>query len=132
VISFFFRFSFQHLTALLVWHLMAGMNANLVTDAKFALVVAERGKEKAGISVQANWQDFLSNVKGKCYPPEGNTTIHENVWLIPLATGLPFLAELIDWGKSYSVAIRILFLAEAPTWIKYPPDAEAKPSQPTS
>ena len=56
--------------------------------------------------------------------PEGTQKIHENVWLLPLANGLPFLAKLIDWGNSYSIPIRILFLAELPIWIKYPPDAK--------
>jgi hypothetical protein len=50
--------------------------------------------------------------------------VHENVWLIPLADGLPFLAKLIDWGGSDGVSIRILFLAEASNWIKYPPAAK--------
>jgi hypothetical protein len=110
------------------------MNENLVTDAKFAFVVAERQKYVPGMgsSVQSNWQDFLNNVRNNVYLPEGTETIHENFWLIPLANGLPFLAHLIRLGDSYSVPIRILFLANVPTWIKYPPDAptadESKPS----
>jgi hypothetical protein len=107
------------------------MNENLVTDAKYAFVVAEREKYHPGIGTEANWQHFLANIRDSTYPPAETLTIHDNIWLIPLATGLKFLSDLTKWGESYSVPIRILFLAEAPTWIKYPPDAKEKTSQPT-
>jgi hypothetical protein len=112
---------------------MASMNANLGTDAKYAFVIAERQKYVPGIGshVQANWQDFLKIVQDTGHLPADCTTIHENIWLIPLATGLPFVSELIQAGAKHSVAIRILFLNDTPTWLKYPPDDEAKPSQPT-
>lgn len=121
------RQHFWHLTTLRFPCVMAHVNPNLVTDAKLALVVAEQQprKDAKGARVEANWQEFLTNVKGRCTPPEKTTKIHENVWLIPLATGLPFLAELIQWGNAYSVPIRILFLAESPDWIEYPPTDKA-------
>src|ERR1700722_14996664 len=109
------------------------MNENLVTNAKYEFVGAERQPNDVGIgvSVLANWQHFVGNIKQNTIPPEGTQTIHDNIWLIELSNGLPFLTKLIEWGESYSVSIRILFLAEAPTWIKYPPDAQAKPSKDT-
>jgi hypothetical protein len=125
---------FQHLTRLSFSSLLVGMNANLVTDAKFAFVIAERKEYKVGGGNEhiRQWTDFLGNVKMYSTPPEGTQKIHENVWLIPLSSGLPFLSQLIDWGGSSGVSIRILFLEEAPNWIKYPPDAkpadETKPS----
>lgn len=102
------------------------MNANLVTDAKFALVIAERLKYRpsTGNDHLKNWSNFEGNIKQNVLQPEGTQTIHDNIWLIPLSNGLPFLAELLRWGGSYSIPIRILFLAEAPEWIKYPPDAK--------
>jgi hypothetical protein len=106
------------------------MNSNLDADVKFALVVAERGKhEIGGGNVHlSNWQTFLSNIHNNAYPPKDATKIHENIWLIPLSSGLPFLGDLIRRATNDGVSIRVLFLAEAPNWIKYPPDAEAKPS----
>ena len=101
------------------------MNENLVTDAKFAFVVAERQKNIPGVGVQANWQEFLKTVADTAHPPVGTQTIHENIWLIPLATGLPFVSELIRCSGDWSVSIRILFLAQPPVWIKYPPDAKS-------
>jgi hypothetical protein len=110
------------------------MNANLVTDAKLALVIAE-GKPPLVPNMNdrapTQWQFFVAKVGELGTPPAGTLTIHENVWLIPLANGLPFATKLIEWAQSYSVSIRILFLTEVPVWIKYPPDAEEKPSQAT-
>jgi hypothetical protein len=104
-------------------------NKNLLTDAKFALVIAERQKyvQGMGVSVQANWQQFSESVRNNAQPPEGTETIHDNYWLIPLATGLPFLATLIRLGDSYSVPIHILFVEESPVWIKYPPNEKQLP-----
>jgi hypothetical protein len=103
------------------------MNANLVTDAKFAFVVAE-GKPPLvpdrPDDAPTQWQFFVRKARELESPLEGMQKIHENVWLLPLATGLPFLTKLIEWAGSYEVSIRILFLAEAPNWIKYPPDTK--------
>jgi hypothetical protein len=126
------RQPFQHLTTAGVFHLIAGMNANLVTDAKFAFVVAEWNyKQWQGNDHKEKWQQFLSAIQRNAKLPAGMQTIHENVWLLPLANGLPFLANLIEWARSYEIPIRILFLAEAPDWIKYPPDATEAVSQTT-
>jgi hypothetical protein len=107
------------------------MNANLVTDAKFAFVVAE-GKPPLVASrfddAPTKWQFFVANTQKLDPPPAGTQKIHENIWLIPLSIGLPFLTELIECSRGQSVTLRILFLAESPEWItypiKYPPDAK--------
>jgi hypothetical protein len=104
------------------------MNENLVTDAKFAFVIAE-GKPPLVPDrtdrAPTQWQFFVGKVRELESLTEGMQKIHENVWLIPLATGLPFLTKLIEWAGSFGVSIRILFLAEAPIWIKYPPDTKS-------
>jgi hypothetical protein len=104
------------------------MNPNFENPAKFAFVVAEKEEyQKVGSTEpMRQWTGFLDNVQRSSQMPEGTQKIHENVWLIPLATGLPFLTKLIDWGEASGVSIRILFLAEAPNWIKYPPTSMPK------
>jgi hypothetical protein len=99
------------------------MNANLVTDAKYALVIAERKEFRSALGTEPTrqWLDFLGNVQRTADSPSGTQKIHENVWLLPLATGLPFLGKLVDWSGSFEVSIRILFLEEVPNWIEYPP-----------
>ena len=97
---------------------------------KLAFVIAAYPKEPTlnGRESRENWLDFVGNLQRHGRPPAGMQTLHDNVWLIPLANGLPFLNELIQLGHSYSVPINILFLEDAPTWITYPP---AKPEKPT-
>jgi hypothetical protein len=100
---------------------------NTHPESKFAFVVAERPKHDPAQPINdvgMNWTDFLVNVQNIAKPPEGMQKIHDNIWLIPLANGLPFLAGLIQWGGAYRVQIRILFLDEAPNWLQYPPPAE--------
>jgi hypothetical protein len=99
-------------------------------QAKYAFVVAERPNydPAGGVHDPAkNWSDFLVNIQNVPRRPEGIETIHDNIWLLQLSNGLPFLAELIRWGGAYQIAIRILFLAEVPNWLQYPSPAE-KPS----
>jgi hypothetical protein len=102
------------------------MCENLVSDAKIAVVIAEREKYVPGIGslAQKNWLNFLDDVQNNGRQPADATMIHENIWLIPVATGLPFVSELIGAGGRHSVAIRILFLNDIPAWIEYPPIAK--------
>jgi hypothetical protein len=94
-----------------------------------ALVVAEIPKGKRGFDRRTNWQDFVTNVENNVYLPEGTQAIHDNIWLIQLSNGLPFLAEILKWSRPSEVTIRILFLQETPAWLEYrsagPPAAEA-------
>jgi len=116
---------FHRLTSPVSGRLIPGMNIHL--EPKFAFVVAERPKYNPASGVpdpEEKWQGFLGNAKNIPKPPEGMQKIHDNVWLMPLATGLPFLGQLIQWADSYRVAIRILFVDEAPNWLQYPPPAD--------
>jgi hypothetical protein len=89
-------------------------------------VLAERQKyvKGGGNAHISSWQDFVTNIRNNTSPPSKTITIHENVWLIPLANGLPFLGDLVRRAESCQIPMRVLFLEEEPTWIKYPPDAK--------
>jgi hypothetical protein len=115
------------LTTVVFWRFLAGMN-----NAKYALLIAQPHKEDKWFYVSDSWKNFLTNLQQNI-PPAGKTErIAENVWLIHLESELPVLSTLIDTLRSYTIPIRLLFLEDAPDWIKYPPDAETKPSQATS
>jgi len=96
-------------------------NTDLDADIKFALVIAERAKYEQGNGNAhiGRWQNFLKNVQDNLAPPEGTTTIHENVWLIPVDGGLIFLGSLLRMAESGAIPTRVLFLAESPVWIQY-------------
>jgi hypothetical protein len=100
-------------------------------NAKFALVIAEPTKPLPGVDAVRKWKEFLYNIQTNLRPSEAILKIHENVWLIPLDTEMRFLTQLFDWAYGVEIRLRILFLDAEPNWIKYPPDAEAKPSQAT-
>jgi hypothetical protein len=97
-------------------------------QAKFAFVIAERPKYNPGEPEPVEqWTKFLSNIQ-KIHTPHPNTeTIHENVWLIPLKTELPFVSKLVEWAASCHIPLYIQFLDDKPDWIKYPPDAAPGP-----
>ena len=96
------------------------MNTNLDADIKFALVIAERSKYEQGNGNAhiTKWHYFLKNVQDNLTPPEGMTSIHENVWLIPVDKGLIFLGSLLRLAENGAIPIRVLFLAESPIWIQ--------------
>ncbi len=93
-------------------------------NAKIALVIAEPIKSKAGYADQDTWRSFLASIQKNVKQIEGIDCFHENVWQIPLDNGLPFLVELLRWAGGIGIQIRVLFLEEAPDWIKYPPDVQ--------
>ena len=100
------------------------MNADSVVDAKFAFVVAEQPPyvPGGGNQQQRDWQDFSITVQREGRPPERMKMMGANVWLLALADGLLFLAQLIKWGEQYRIPLRILFLAKEPDWIMHPPE----------
>jgi hypothetical protein len=101
-------------------------------NAEFALVIAERLPSGATNDPQGReWGNFLSTIRTSGKPPAKTKTLHENVWLIPLENGIPFLGKLIDWASTEPIRLNILFLDEEPGWIKYPPDA-SKPDEKTA
>jgi hypothetical protein len=126
--AFFMRpRSFPYLTTVYFGYLMNGMNP--VPQPKYALAIAEGTPPLVQArfdDAPTQWQFFVANAKTLESLPKDTIKIHENVWLIPLATGIPFLAKLIESCPTYSVSIRVIFLEEIPKWIKYPPNASPK------
>jgi hypothetical protein len=97
---------------------------NVSRNAKFALVIAEAKKNEHGESDAGSWSEFLSNVPRRARPSPETQTIHDNVWLIPMNTGIPFLVRLFDLSNGSGILLRILFLDAEPDWIQYPPDTK--------
>ena len=95
---------------------------NLSQNARFALVIAEAVKNNYWQADQTQWANFVANIRKNAQPPVGSLTIHENVWQIPLANGIPFLGKLVEVAEEMNIPLRILFLDATPDWIKCPPD----------
>jgi hypothetical protein len=101
---------------------------------KFAIVICEPSKTNGHADMQ-KWKQFLVNIPQGLQQNANIERIHENVWLIHLNTDLLPLFEIVQLYQASSMPVRVLFLEESPTWLKYPPDAkpadESKPSQTT-
>ncbi len=110
--------AFCHLTTLRFEPFLAGMN-----NAKFALVIAGSLSHQYGGPDEGQWRSFLASIQKNVPPDEGTLRIRENVWQIPLDTGMPFLSKLFDWASGMRIPMHILFLDEKPDWIQYPPAA---------
>jgi len=94
-------------------------------NVKFALLVASKPPYNPMTNPQElAYIDFLNNMPRIEQPPPDTEKIHDNVWLIPLSTGMPFLSSLCVYAKAWNVPHRILFLDEKPEWIKWPPPDE--------
>jgi hypothetical protein len=94
-------------------------------NVKFALVIAERPKYDAKTNPhEFAWADFLTNMPKNAKPTPDTETIDDNVWLIPLSTGMLFLNQLVGLANDRHIRLRILFLDEVPGWIKVPPNAQ--------
>jgi hypothetical protein len=105
-------------------------------NSRFALVIAERPPSDMNDVPISRWDRFLDDIQKNIKPCRGMQKIHENVWLLPLETGIPFLGRLMEWADGYHIPLRILFLDEEPDWIKIPPDpappAHLEASKPTT
>jgi hypothetical protein len=94
--------------------------------AKFALVIAGSDLQDFSDRRQA-LGEFLANLQNSRPQPTSTKKLHDNVWLIDLSNGLPYLGSLTEWSHSSKLRLHILFLASEPDWITYPPDDEATP-----
>ncbi|HZL79341.1 MAG TPA: hypothetical protein VFC17_10860 [Candidatus Limnocylindrales bacterium] len=94
-------------------------------NAKFALVIGEPPKNSFREPNLEKWKDFLGCVPQFARPNKETKMIHENVWLIPLDSGMRFLAQLFDLANGKNIPLRILFLDEEPDWLQYPKLDEA-------
>jgi len=100
---------------------------NCSRNEKFALVIATVSKTGSITADKMNWQNFAESIpKNTCTIGE-NANYRQNLWQIPLETDLLFLAELARLAGKYGISINVAYLAEAPIWIKYPPDATETP-----
>ncbi len=98
---------------------------NVSHNAKFALVIAEFRKNEHGETDAKGWSEFLADVPRLARPNQETQKIHDNVWLIPLDKGIPFLVRLFDLSNGSGILLRILFLDAEPDWIQYPPEAKS-------
>ncbi len=96
---------------------------NPIPNVKFAFVIAEAPKYPSATEPERTWQSFLTNVRNIQAPHEKTTTIHDNVWLIPLSTEMTFLTTLFGLANDWNIPLRILFLNDEPDWIRYPKPA---------
>jgi hypothetical protein len=97
---------------------------NQLNTAKFALVIAEYSKNIHDAPDTLKWQEFLGTATLPFPTTEHSARIHENIWLIPLHSEMPFLSALFLRAHEKGIPLRVLFLDEPPDWIKYPPDAQ--------
>ena len=89
-------------------------------NAAYAFVIAEPPPRGAVAVPMKAWQEFLLNVRSFEMPEQKIQKIHDNIWLIPLETDLLFFAKLSEFAAVKEVPLRILFLQEAPQWLRFP------------
>ena len=83
----------------------------------FLLVVAEKPKVTTVNNPDDAWQNFSTNVRTKMQPPENTKTLHDNIWLIPVAAGMLWLATINPSASYYDIPLRVLFLEDEPDWL---------------
>jgi hypothetical protein len=68
------------------------------------------------------WSEFLLNIPETLRKSGTVLRLCENVWQLPLDTGLPILNVFLEYGKSHSgIRMRYLFLEGIPEWQLCPP-----------
>jgi len=93
-------------------------------NAKFAFVIAA-GDDYIQ-DVRNRLDDLSKHLLSSSPPVEGMKKFHDNIWLIPLPDGLPFLADMLKWVRRTGIHLRILFLQKEPDWMQYPADEPKK------
>ncbi|MGA3267083.1 MAG: hypothetical protein ABSE16_09695 [Verrucomicrobiota bacterium] len=114
---------YQHLTTLLFWRLLACMNPHI-------LIVLTKPKPTAPKEQLDGWKNFESNVNNSALWPQSDTEknngpekrLAENVWLIPLQDGMPFLGKLVAAANSFSVPCKMMLFEDSPPWIVSEPE----------
>src|SRR4051812_22598280 len=101
-----------------------------MTTATTAIVIAAPLQNQLGGVDDRLLRQFLANVETHLKPTAGIERFHENVWQIPLDSGMQFLTGLFHWAEAGKIQMRVLFVEEPPEWIGVPPiannDAKAK------
>jgi hypothetical protein len=62
------------------------------------------------------WESLSKRLRGKAKEAKGIQMLAENVYLIPLDNGLPFLAESIQGAAEKKVPYRVRFFDDDPQW----------------
>ncbi|MGH7953029.1 MAG: hypothetical protein ACREFE_14090 [Limisphaerales bacterium] len=102
-------------------------------NAKFALVIAEGKRDENGYEDINTWRNLALNIPRTLAQAKKTLMIHDNVWLIPLESELPVLGSFLEQLTGYNkIHVRVLFLAEFPAWLEWPPVAKETPSQTAS
>ena len=98
-----------------------------MNNAKFALLIAETHRADAKHETSTGWRSLLAGWYSVLPKDEEKHRLTENIWQIPLDSGLPIHARLIQACNDYNVPIRVLFFDEEPEWRKHPAEI-AKPA----
>lgn len=105
------------------------MNQPQEQQPQYALVIVDRPPvdiSHPGYEIKKHhrWKDFDElRTEASVKQIAGAKMLAENVWLIPLHDGLPFLGRLTDAALRKEIPVRILFLPHEPEWTIYPPTA---------
>jgi hypothetical protein len=100
----------------------------IVPNVKYVLVIASTPvKTPENPGVIEKWNNFLGILEFNEMPPPNTLRIHNNIWVIPIGTGFPFLGSLMKYAADAEIPIRLVFLEEIPDWIKNPFNAKKKP-----
>jgi hypothetical protein len=103
-----FRQPFWHLTTLRFWRLISGMNPN-----PYILIVVEKPTEKNSI----DWTNFREAIKTSISERnKPDERLAENIWLIPLNTGLPFLGQLAS-ASLPKLPCKVLHFVDVPAQV---------------
>jgi len=82
-----------------------------------AIVFAKMPDNTPGTVTANSWTNFLRSLPDTLAKPGDKMRLHENLWQIPLHTGLPILAKLVHQAEANDIPLHVLFLAETPDWI---------------
>ena len=104
------------MTTLYFLCLIASMNEQ--NDEKVALLIIESPKASAS---DRNWATTAANLQSKAQQAKDIQEIAENVWQIPLHSGLLILSQMIELAHKGDLKVRVLFFEEPPNWSVYPP-----------
>jgi hypothetical protein len=111
------RQPFRHLTTLHFWRLISGVNPHI-------LIVVEKPCDKNSES----WLNFRVAIKTSISERnKPDERLAENIWLIPLNTGLPFLGQLASAALP-KLPCKFLHFVDVPEWICLEQNTPALPA----
>jgi hypothetical protein len=93
----------------------------IAANVKHVLVIASTPpKTPENPGVIEKWNNFLGILEYNEMPPANTLRIHNNIWVLPIDTGLPFLGSLLKYAAEAEIPLRVVFLEDIPDWIKNP------------